>query len=272
MADNGSAIVDWVYSNPTWLWGGLMVASFMSAACIGLIVSQRVIRLETRKTHNDLAGFTVAVISVTYAVLLAFIAVATWESFSRAERIVDTEADYVGSIYFDTQGLPAQMGHNIREDLRAYVKTVIEDEWPVQRTGNVPAQGWAPLRKLHTAVVTMRPTTAGEAVIEAEILRTLNNLYSARASRLSAVKGHIPEVIWWIIFVGGAITTGFTYLFGFEDLRMHLVMTAAVAASLSLVVVLIIALDWPFRGQVSISPEAFVNAQRSWTGLRFEKQ
>jgi hypothetical protein len=29
---------------------------------------------------------------------------------------------------------------------------------------------------------------------------------------------------------------------------MHLVMTAGVAASLSLVVVLIIALDWPFRG------------------------
>jgi hypothetical protein len=230
------------------------------------------IHLDTRKAHNDLAGFTVAVISVTYAVLLAFIAVATWESFSRAERLVDTEADYVGSIYFDTQGLPSQMGHDIREDLREYVNIVVEDEWPEQRAGNVPVQGWAPLRKLHTAIVTMRPTTPGEAVIEAETLQTLNKLYSARASRLSAVKGHIPEVIWWIIFVGGAITTGFTYLFGFEDLRMHMVMTATVAASLSLVVVLIVALDWPFRGSVSVSPEAFINARQSWAGLTFEKQ
>jgi hypothetical protein len=265
-------IVDWIYNNPTWLWGTILIAFFVSAACVGLIVFQRIVHLELRKAHNDLAGFTVAVISVTYAVLLAFIAIATWESFTDAERIVDTEADYVGGIYFDTQGLPAQMGHDVRADLRLYVKTVIDDEWPVQRTGNVPSQGWAPLRKLHTAVVTMRPATLGEAVIEAEILRALNNLYSARSSRLSAVKGHIPDVIWWIIFVGGAITTGFTYLFGFEDLRMHLVMTAAVATSLSLVVVLIVALDWPFRGEVSISPEAFVNAQNSWVGLTFEKQ
>ncbi len=265
-------MVDWIYNNPTWLWGTIMIALFVSAACIGLIVFQWIAPLEVRKAHNDLAGFTVAVISVTYAVLLAFIAIATWESFTDAERIVDTEADYVGGIYFDTQGLPAQMGVDVRADLRLYVKTVIDDEWPVQRTGNVPSQGWAPLRKLHTAVVTMRPTTLGEAVIEGEILRALNNLYSARSSRLSAVKGHIPDVIWWIIFAGGAITTGFTYLFGFEDLRMHLVMTAAVAASLALVVVLIIALDWPFRGEVSISPEAFVNAQNSWVGLQFENQ
>jgi hypothetical protein len=83
------------------------------------------------------------------------------------------------------------------------------------------------------------------------------------------VEGHIPEVIWWIIFLGGAIVTGYTYLFGFHDLRMHLVMTAAVATSLILVVVLIIALDWPFRGKVSVSPDAFLKAQQAWSDLPF---
>jgi hypothetical protein len=37
---------------------------------------------------------------------------------------------------------------------------------------------------------------------------------------------------------------------------MHLAMSGAVAASLSLVVVLIVALDRPFRGEVSVSPDA----------------
>ena len=71
-------------------------------------------------------------------------------------------------------------------------------------------------------------------------------------------------MIWWIIFLGGALVTGFTYLFGFHDLRMHLVMTLAVAASMGFVVVLIIALDWPFRGRVSIAPDAFVKVEQSW--------
>ncbi|HKF28327.1 MAG TPA: hypothetical protein VKB29_03815 [Candidatus Binataceae bacterium] len=98
----------------------------------------------------------------------------------------------------------------------------------------------------------------------------LNELYTARASRLSAaVLGHIPDVVWWIILFGGFITVGFTYLFGFHDFRMHVVMTMIVAASLALVVVLIVALDWPFRGEASISPDAYLKTQKWWGDLPF---
>ena len=79
-------------------------------------------------------------------------------------------------------------------------------------------------------------------------------------------------MIWWIIFLGAAITTGFTYLFGFQHFGMHVAMTAIVAAMLALVVVLIVALDWPFRGEISITPNAFVITQRSWADLSFEKK
>jgi len=46
---------------------------------------------------------------------------------------------------------------------------------------------------------------------------------------------------------------------------LHLTMTGAVAASLSLVVVLIIALDWPFRGEVSVPPDAYMEVEHGWT-------
>ncbi|MBF6559905.1 MAG: DUF4239 domain-containing protein [Candidatus Binataceae bacterium] len=262
-------ILNWIYGSPTWLWGTVFVALFAGIACGGLIVFHRLVHVEVRRTHNELTGFTIAIISVTYAVLLAFIAIATWDSFSEAALVVDNEADYVGSIYRDTQGLPASMGESIRNDTRQYLETVITDEWPVQRRGRTPSQGWEPLRKIHSAIVTMQPVNLGEMVIQAELLRTLNELYRARASRLSAAQGHIPSVIWWIIFVGGVLTTGYTYLFGFHDFRMHLAMTASVAISLALVIVLIIALDWPFRGKVSVSPAAFITVQQSWANLSF---
>jgi hypothetical protein len=262
-------IIDWIYSTPTWLWGTIVVLLLDGAACAGLFVFHRLVHLEVRRAHNELTGFTVAVISVTYAVLLAFIAIATWESFSHSEQIVDREADCVGSIYRDTQGLPPARGATIRADIRQYTDTVIRQEWPQQQAGVIPTQGWEPLRHVHSAIVTMHPTDLGESVIQAELLKTLNNLYSARTSRLSAVGGHIPEVIWWVIFFGGAVTVGFTYLFGFHDFRMHLVTTAAVSTSMALVVVLIIALDWPFRGKVSVSPDAFIKAEQSWSDLSF---
>lgn len=262
-------ILDFIYGTPTWLWGSILVILLDSLACMGLFLFHRMIHIDVRRAHNDLTGFTVAVISVTYAVLLAFIAIATWESFANAETVVDREADCVGSIYRDTQGLPASMGDDIRSDTKAYVRTVIDQEWPMQQAGKLPTQGWEPLRKVHSAIVTMQPKSRGEAVIQAELLRSLNLLYSARSTRLSAAQGHIPEVVWWIIFLGGALTIGYTYLFGFRDFWMHLITTAAVSTSLALVVVLIVALDWPFRGKVSVSPDAFINVQQSWKDLTF---
>jgi hypothetical protein len=261
-----------IYTNPTWLWGGVVVVFFVTLALIGLVVFQRAVRLEVRLAHNDLAGFTVAIISVTYAVLLAFIAVATWESYSHAQEIVDREADFVGNIYRDSEGLPMEMGREVRTELQEYVRLVVEQEWPAQQRGVTPSAGWQPLHKLHASIATMRPQNTGESVIEAELLRTLNELYSARASRLSAVEGHIPDVVWWIILLGGMITTGYTYLFGFHDFRMHLVMTAAVSATLALVVVLIMALDWPFRGEVSISSDAFTKVEASWSDLQLDQK
>ena len=157
----------------------------------------------------------------------------------------------------------------MRQTLEEYAEAVIHAEWPVQRRGELPSSGWRPLRKLHGQLVKFQPDTRGEAVIQAEFLRSLNELYKAREARLTAAAGHIPVVIWWIIGISGALTTAFTYLFGFHSFRMHLTMTGAIAASLALVVVLILALDWPFRGDVSVSPAPYVNVEdRLETGLR----
>jgi hypothetical protein len=265
-------IVDWIYNNPIWLWGSILVALFTAASCAGLLVFNRLVHVNLRRAHNDLAGFTIAIISVLYAVLLAFIAIATWESFSRASDTVETESDLVGGIFLDTRGLPQAKGKEIRDAAARYVSVVINDEWPIQQAGKTPDQGWKPLRELNSAIATIQPEKPGEAVIEAELLKTWNQLYLARSSRLSAVQGHIPAVIWWIVFFGAAITTGYTYFFGFESFSLHMAMTATIAATLALVVVLIIALDWPFRGQISVTPDPFIITQQSWADMSFDKQ
>jgi hypothetical protein len=79
-------------------------------------------------------------------------------------------------------------------------------------------------------------------------------------------------VIWAIVFFGATITTAYTYLFGFENFAMHMAMTATVAATLALVIVMIIALDWPFRGEISVSPDPFIMTQQSWVGASLDKK
>ena len=97
--------------------------------------------------------------------------------------------------------------------------------------------------------------TEGNLKIQAELLNSCNQLYVMRSSRLSAVQGHVPGAVWWIVFLGAVITTGYTYFFGCHNFAMHLAMIGILAATLALVVVLIIDLDRPFRGAISVSPD-----------------
>jgi hypothetical protein len=51
---------------------------------------------------------------------------------------------------------------------------------------------------------------------------------------------------------------------------MHVVITAMLAASLAIVMVLIVALDYPFRGSLSVSDEAFRDVKKNMETLTFQ--
>jgi hypothetical protein len=50
---------------------------------------------------------------------------------------------------------------------------------------------------------------------------------------------------------------GFTYLFGLRCTTVHVLMVAALALIIGLVLFTVAALDYPFRGDIRIGPEAF---------------
>jgi hypothetical protein len=62
-----------------------------------------------------------------------------------------------------------------------------------------------------------------------------------------------------VALVVGAVTIiGFEYLFGLRNFVVQLLMTAATAAIIGLAFAVVIELDYPFRGDVSIAPERWV--------------
>jgi len=254
-------IRDWLYNHPTWEVGTVIVILSVLVSWIGLYVFDRLVHVSIRSRHNDVAGFIIAIIGVVYAVLLAFIAVAAWASFDSASRVVQQEANLVGNLYRDSIALDEPARSQMRQALSEYLDIVVNHEWPAQQAGHPDAHAWTAVERLHGVVTGIDAKTLGQSVVEAELLKTLNELYTARRTRLLAASDGIPDTIWWILVLGGTITVGFTYFFGMPSIRMHYAMTGVLAAAMALVMVLIIALDWPFRGEVSITPEAFKAVQ-----------
>jgi hypothetical protein len=79
--------------------GLTLVALFVVAAVGGVILVQHLIPSVQRSQHNDVAGFSYAVLGVAYAVLLGLMVVAVWQSWETAERTATEEANELAAIF-----------------------------------------------------------------------------------------------------------------------------------------------------------------------------
>jgi hypothetical protein len=85
----------------------------------------------------------------------------------------------------------------------------------------------------------------------------LNSLVELRRSRLANVTTGIPAVFWWVVAIGAIISLILLAMLDME-IHVHLILGALVSLFLGLVIFLIAAMDNPFRGAVSVGPDAFV--------------
>jgi hypothetical protein len=66
--------------------------------------------------------------------------------------------------------------------------------------------------------------------------------------------------MWTVVILGGFITVAFSYMFAFKHSAMQTAMIGTLALQIGLVIFLTMTLDYPFRGAISVSPEAFERA------------
>ncbi len=256
-------LVNFFYSNPTWLVGIVVISVWTGLSLLGLWAFHRCTDVHIRHKDTETVGLTYAIVAVVYAVLIAFIVVNVFESAAKGDEIATAEANKLSSIMLDSSGFPTALGDSVRADVDKYLDLVIKTEWPSQQDGKldeaVYEPGWTVLAHLSKQIAQFEPTTMGQNVIKGEILGVMNDLSKARRTRIIAAGEHLPDVVWQILLVAGAVAVGYTYLFGAHSFRIHLAITGLIATTIALVFVLIIALDYPFRGDVAVGDDAFVS-------------
>jgi hypothetical protein len=244
-------------SVPSWLLGLLIVGGVALLALLGLSAVRRAVPREVRAANNDVAGFLIAVVGALYAVMLALVVVVVWEQFESARGIAQREANAVADLYRGAGGFADADRVRLRDGLKAYALAVTDDEWPVLARGRASDRAWQEFDALWRDYLALNPQTEREAALYDGSLDQLVELGNARRERLLASRTTIPGVLWLALIVGGGITIGFSYFFGVGDERAHTLMTLALAGVIGLGLFAIVAMDLPYTGDVSISPEAF---------------
>ena len=249
-----------------WCWSLFFVVVSPALAVAGALLVRRVVGHEVLSRHNDVAGFIYAVLGVVYAVLLGFTAIIVWEEFQRAQEGVEVEANALVDLYRDAQVFPAEVRSEMEQRLRDYTRLAVEEEWPAMARGQSGPRTWDAYNRLWRAYHAFKPQDDHQHTWYEQSVQRLNQLGDERRSRLLALHAGVPRVMWAVLLGAGAITIGFTFLFGTQNPRAQAVMTAALAFTIGIVLLSILALERPFAGITRIGPEAFEQVQRILQG------
>lgn len=248
----------WIYSLPNWLLGTLIVSLFVGLALVGLFLSRPIVRRLTGSSskHNDLVSYFFASMGVFYGLAMGLIAVATWENYTEVDGVVTAEAAAVASLYRDLDGYPQPLRGQLESLMRDYAQLVIDREWPAHKNGVALEDGDVLLDRLENEIMSFEPTKEREKIVHSEVLRSLDTVQEQRRLRLQAVSTGLPAALWSVVLLGAVVNGLMTYLFWVDNLKMHAALVVLLAIFIALLVYLTAAMDNPFRGEFSVSPDA----------------
>jgi hypothetical protein len=237
------------YSLPGWI-AAVFVLGLALAVGLGCSVGvQRSFRLKPTDEEKEIAINLMQVVAAYIGIMLAFAGVAVWQNFADADTAVHQEAATASELYRDltTYGPETQA---VRGDLRAYIGSILHDEWPSLRDGHGSLATEAALGRIFVELGNFNPQSNRDSAIFTESFSKLNDLVVLRRNRIIASQAGIPLILWIVGLVGSTLTI--SYASAFSRTRYNLVMISGTSVAIGLVFLFILMVDRPFKGEFSV--------------------
>ena len=250
----------WLYDLSSFALCMLVIGFFVGVCLVGLFLSRKWVRRlhKIDHSHNDIVGFYLAAITVFDAITLGLVAVGTWQTYTDAQLRVDHEAAALGAVYRDVSAYPEPLRSRLQQDLRLYYHQVVVIGWPVQQRGEVPNLAVVPLRQFQDDFMSFEPSTEREEIVAAETYRNFNELVECRRTRLNSITAELPSPVWVMVLAGALLSVAVTWFFHAPSFSMHFWLSVVYSVLIGLLIYLIVALDNPYRGRISVGPDPLV--------------
>jgi hypothetical protein len=247
--------MDFLLYWPTWFQVTFIIAVFSSISIFGLYLVRVTVPLERLKQNHEVAGFTFGVIGAFYGLLLAFVIVAAWERFDRADALVQNEAMALSSLYRLSKGYPEPLQHELQQAIRNYTDHAINVEWPAMAAHIHDGIADNPIGALGmwALVASFTPADSRQSLLADKSYDQLQLVSVDRSLRYMYGNEDFPSVVWLVIYAGLIITIGFSYFFGLDTFQSQALMCGIFSSLLGLTILAILELAHPYQGSVVVS-------------------
>lgn len=248
----------WLYDIPTIGVAGLFAAAFVGFTWLGILFIRPFFRLLLRRQPglNDVVGVILSSHCAFFGLLLGLLAVAAYQNLADVEKTVNREAGYLRAIYRSLTDYPEPTRSQTLPLIREYTRFVIEEAWPQQRRGIISSDGVARMNAFQAKLFAFEPANKAQEMVHAQTLGQFAEMAEVRRARIQSVDSGVPPMMWYVVIVGALITILLLWMLDMK-LIPHLLLSGVLVFFLSTVICLIFVMDKPFRGEISIGPDAY---------------
>ncbi|HEX7854069.1 MAG TPA: hypothetical protein VF503_10270 [Sphingobium sp.] len=234
-------------SAPLWLIVPCIFGALVLVAWIGTIVRGHL----RPDPHDDASeGYLLSAALALLGLLIGFTFSMALNRYDTRREMLVQEANSIGTAWLRAGLAEGEPGEALRRSMHDYGVIRLDlarspnPDAVEDNTGKTQVQLW---QRVRTAIATMQPPLA------ATLVTATTEMFDAASSRRWEREARIPALVLDILIVSALISAGIVgYVLGGSG-RRHALVTGLLFALLSLAITLILDLDRPWTGLVTIS-------------------
>ncbi|MGV0992439.1 MAG: DUF4239 domain-containing protein [Mycobacterium sp.] len=241
---------------PAWQFGVFFVGGFI-ALSVGLaLVLRPFVQKRYGEEHNAVFDTGFSAVGTMYAIVAGLLVFGVYSTFDDASKAAADEASNLVLMYQQAGAFPQPERDQARLAIANYTRSVIEDDWPALADGKGSPKTDQELDQMYTVWAPMDPSGQWSDQYSASV-DELNTVLTFRNERIDDSGAALNPIYWVMLFGGAFLTILHLVLLRMENRTMHLIAVGVTAAMLGMVLFLLIEVNQPFRGQISLSPATF---------------
>jgi uncharacterized protein DUF4239 len=253
-----------ILGRETWILLVTAVAGGGAAAAIAWYL-----RDHKREPEDVTLGFIGPSLAAMYLLVLALALATEWQTIGSAQQAVGNEAVAVRQIYWAASGLPPAARNTLRAQVRGYVTTVVDHDWPEMERGTLDDASLTQLTAMSASLLQVNTQTSGAANAQAYATGELGALLTARAARESAAESRLPLGVLIAVVLTSLIVGLFPFAGAIRSEKASISVAVLQSVLVAVAVVVVFQLNNPYTGPLGTGPGP-ISAVAAEIGARLE--
>jgi hypothetical protein len=247
---------DWLHNLPV-LWMALVVFGVIYLVAAAMHAAIMVLAMgEQARSFKAVSPGLLPPLGIIFGLFVAFTAAQVWNDNDRANAAVSREASALRAVLVLAASFPGETEARMRALIGRHIEEAATQEWPqMARQVATLSTTPRPLAEALQLTLALTPGTPGQQIAQREIAAALEQILDARRQRILISQSRVNLVKWFCLLVQAVCALLAIAMVHSDNRRAAAITMGLFATGVAASVLLIVAHDRPFTGELSVGPE-----------------